>query len=283
MGKEKGENIMKKWWMFLLVGCLFMFPVLAHAQLEKLAERLLGGTEQSIRSEDLKVLQMELSPDPVREGQRLIFRATISNSSRYSGGITIVIKDRDQVISEIANVVLRPGENQVVFPETGYRFSGSDHCFTVEADIERTRRTVDAERQFCAKRSGSGWTMSDKGIVSLHVEGLEMYPDPASPGQEIRFTVRLTNDGSPIRGHIQIQDRDQIVAKIENANIPRGLTEYQFPRARYTFQRFDTCFKVLVDSERTPYSVDARNKYCASPIGWTLKPAMREQRGERGR
>ncbi len=274
---------MKKYWILLLVGCLFVFPALAHAQLDKIAERLLGGNEQGIRSEDLKVLQMELSPDPVREGQRLVFRATISNSSRYSGRVTIAIKDRDQVISEVTNAVLRPGENQVAFPETGYRFSGSDHCFTVEADIERNRMPVDAERQFCAKRSGSGWTMTDKGIMSLHVEGLEMHPDPASPGQEIGFTVRLRNDGRPMRGHIQIQDRDQIVAKFENANIPRGLTEYQFPRARYTFQRFDTCFTVLVDSERTLYPVDARSTYCASPMGWTLKPAMREQRGERGR
>jgi hypothetical protein len=260
-----------------------MLPALANAQLNKVIEELLGGKEHSIRSEDLKVLQMEFAPDPVREGQRLVFRATISNSSRYSGGVAIAIKDRDQIISEVTNVVLRPGENQVIFPETGYRFTGSDHCFTVEADIERTRRPIDAERQFCAKRSGPGWTLSNKGIGSLHVEGLEMYPDPASPGQEIGFTVRLRNDGRPIRGHIKIQDRDQIVAKVENTDIPRGLNEYKFPRTRYAFQRFDTCFTVLVDSERTPYPVDAKNKYCASPMGWTLKPAMREQRGERGR
>lgn len=274
---------MKKRWMIFLVGCLFMFPALAHAQLDKLMEGLLGGKEQSIRSENLKVLQLEFSPDPVREGQRLVFRATISNSSRYSGRVTIAIRDRDQLMSEVTNAVLRPGNNQVDFPETSYRFSGSDHCFTVEADIERTRTPIDAERQFCAQTTYSGWTLSDKGIGPLHVEDLEMYPDPASPGQEIRFRVRLRNDGRPIRGHIQIQDRDQIVAKVENANIPRGLTEYQFPRTQYTFQRLDTCFTILVDFERTPYPVDARNKYCASPMGWTLKPGIREQRGERGR
>lgn len=274
---------MKKWQMFFLIGCLFMLPALAHAQLNKLVEGLLGGNEQSIRSEDLKVLQLEFSPDPVREGQRLVFRAAISNNSRYSGRVTIFIKDRDQIISEVTNAVLRPGDNQVVFPETSYRFSGSDHCFIVEADIERTRLPIDAERQFCAKKTYSGWTLSDKGIGALHVEDLAMDPDPASPGQEIRFRVTLRNDGRPIRGTIQIQGHDQIVAKVENANIPRGLTEYQFPRTRYTFQRFDTCFTVLVDSERTPYPVDARSKYCASPMGWTLKPGIREQRGERAR
>ena len=226
---------------------------------------------------------MEFVPDPAREGQRLVFRATISNRSRNPGRVTIAVRDRDQVISEVTNVVLRPGDNRVDFPETVYRFSGSDSCFTVEADIERTRARIDVEREFCAKRTFSGWTLSDKGIGQLYVEDIEMYPDPVSPGQEIRFKVRLRNDGGPIRGHILIQDRDQIVARVDNVAIPRGLTEYQFPRSQYTFQRFDTCFTVLVDSERTPYPVDARNKYCASPMGWTLKPGIREQRGERGR
>jgi hypothetical protein len=273
---------MKKGWMLFLVGCLFMFPALAHAQLDKFVEGLLGEKEQSIRSEDLKVLQLEFSPDPVREGQRLVFRATISNSSRYSGRVTIAVRDRDQIISEVTNAILRPGDNRVDFLETSYRFSGPDHCFSVEADIERTRTPIDAERQFCAKRTSSGWTLSDKGIGPLHVEDLEMYPDPVSPGQEIRFRVKLRNDGRPIRGNIQIQDRDQIVAKVENTNIPHGLTEYQIPRTRYTFQRLDTCFAVLVDSERTPYPADApKNKYCASPMGWTLKPAMRDHRGDR--
>ena len=281
--EKKGEGMMKKQWMLFLAGCLLMLPVLAHAQLDRLVEGLLGGKEQGIRSEDLKVHQLEFSPDPVREGQRLAFRASISNSSRYSGRVTILIKDRDQIISEVTNAVLRPGDNQVAFPETSYRFSGSDHCFTVVADIEHTRTPIDAERQFCAKKTYSGWTLSDKATGSLYVEDLDMEPDPASPGQEIRFRVKLRNDGRPIRGTIQIKDRDQVVVKVDNTNIPHGLTEYQFPRTRYTFQRFDTCFTVLVDSERTPYPVDARSKYCASPVGWTLRPGMREQRGERGR
>jgi len=135
--KNRGD-IMKKLWMFLLSGCLFMFPVLAHAQLNKVVEGLLGR-EDSIRSEDLRVLQLEVTPDPVREGQRLVFTATISNGSRYSGRVTIAVKDRDQLISEVSDVVLRPGDNRITFPEIGYRFSSADHCFTVEADIERTR------------------------------------------------------------------------------------------------------------------------------------------------
>jgi hypothetical protein len=274
---------MKKKWMILLIGCLFIFPALAQAQVDKLLERFLDGTAKPIRSEDLKVLKLEISPDPVRENQRLVFRATVSNSSRNSGRVTITLKDRDQTISEARNIILRPGDNQIDFPETTYRFSRSDHCFTIEADIERTRKPIDVATEFCAKKTYSGWTLSDLGVGPLYIEDLEMYPSPASPGQEIWFKVRLRNDGRRIRGHIQIQDRDQIIVQVENAVIPRGVTEYQFPRSQYTFQRFDTCFTVSVDFERTPYSVDASKKYCARPVGWTLEPVTREQRGERGR
>ena len=117
-----------------------------------------------------------------------------------------------------------------------------------------------------------GWTLSDKGIGPLYVEELGMIPDPATPGQDVRFRAKVRNDGRSIRGTIRIQDKDQVVAQVENAIIPRGLTEFQFPYARYSFQRSDHCFTVLVDFERTPYPVDASKEFCAKPMGWTLRP-----------
>ena len=188
---------MKKWGMIVLIGCLFVIPSLAQAQLQRIRslERFFGREESRIRPEDLKVVQLEISPDPVRQGQRVVFRVTISNGSRYSGRVTLAIKDKDEIISEVRDALLRPGDNQVSFPESSYRFSRSDHCFTVEADIERTRSPIDTSREFCAKRTNLGWTLSDKEIGPLYVEDLEMNPDPAAPGQEIRFRIRLRNDG----------------------------------------------------------------------------------------
>jgi hypothetical protein len=269
---KKREKAMKKWEMIVLIGCLFVVPSLAHAQPEKVLERLFGREESRIRPEDLRILQLETSPDPVREGQRVVFRVTISNGSRHSGRVTLAIKDKDELISEGRDIPLGPGENQVNFPESSYRFSRSDHCFTVEADIERTRSRIDASREFCAKRTNLGWTLSDQVIGPLHVEALEMFPDPASPGQEIRFKIRLRNDGRAIRGDVRIQDRDQPVAQVENVSIPRGSSEFQFPQSRYSLQRNDTCFTVLVDFERTPSPVDSSREFCARPMGWTLRP-----------
>ena len=266
---------MKKWGMIVLIGCLFVVPSLAQAQsqADKILERVFGREESRIRPEDLRVLQLEISPDPVRQGQRVAFRVTLSNGSRHSARVTLAIKDKDETISEVRDALLRPGDNQVNFPESSYRFSRSDQCFTVEADIDRTWSRIDTSMEFCAKRTNLGWSLSDKGVgPSLYVEELEMYPDPATPGQEIQFRITLRNDGRPIRGHVRIQDRNQLVAQVENVSIPRGSTEFQFPPSWYIFERFDTCFTVLVDFERTPYPVDASREFCAKPMGWTLRP-----------
>jgi hypothetical protein len=99
-----------------------------------------------------------------------------------------------------------------------------------------------------------------------------MNPDPATPGQAVQFRLRLRNDGRPIRGDIQLQDKDQVVVQVNNMTIPRGTSDIQFPYTRYSFQRFDHCFTVLVDFERTPYPVDKVKEFCAKPIGWTLRP-----------
>ncbi len=93
-----------------------------------------------------------------------------------------------------------------------------------------------------------------------------MVPDPAVPGQEIGFRLKLRNDGRPILGHIQIQDRSDSDV-VENVRIPRGLLDFTFNPGRYAFQRFDTCFTVSLNIEQTPYPVDAAKKYCAFPGG----------------
>jgi hypothetical protein len=263
---------MKKYTIMVMIGCLFLIPALAQAQVDKRIDRFLQRRESIIHPENLKIVELEFSPDPVREGQRVSFQITLENDSRYSMRITLTIKDRDEIISEARDVQINPGKNRIDFPATDYRFSRSDYCFTVEADIEHNRRPIDSVKEFCAQRTRSGWTMRDRGIGPLYVEDLDMNPDPVTPGQEIRFQVRLRNDGRPIRGDIRIQDKDQVVVQVENVSIPRGYSNFQFPYTRYSFQRFDHCFTVLVDFERTPYPIDAAREFCAKPMGWTLRP-----------
>jgi len=260
---------MKKNLVAMFLGFLFLLPSLAQSQPDKLFERLLGPT---IQPGDLRILQLEMSPDPIRQGQRVSFQAVVSNHSRNSGRVSIFIKDKDEVVAVVNDVVIRPGDNRVSFPQTNYRFERNEYCFTVDVDIERSRRPVDLEKEFCARRTFQGWTMASHRVGPLFVEDLDMSPDPAIPGQDIRFRARIRNEGTPIRADVRIQDRDQIATQLNDVFLPRGRSELLFPYTRYAFQRFDHCFSVIVDVERTPYRVDAAREFCARPYGWSLKP-----------
>ncbi len=60
-------------------------PSLAQAQVDKYSERFLGREESRIRPEDLRVLQLEIFPNPARQGQQVSFRITITNDFGHSG------------------------------------------------------------------------------------------------------------------------------------------------------------------------------------------------------
>ena len=97
---------MKKWWMIIFIGCFLVMPVFAHAQLDRLLEGLFGRGDEGVSIEQLRVTQMEMIPDPAREGQRVAFRATISNSSRNHVRVVLAVMDRDRVVSQVSNAYL---------------------------------------------------------------------------------------------------------------------------------------------------------------------------------
>lgn len=261
---------MKKNLFLFLLSVFFFYPTFVQSQspLEIIFQRW----APKIHPTDLRILDLEILPDPFVEGQRIAFQILLSNAAPYSGRISLYIKDRDEVITSLEDILIQPGENRIIFPRTSYRFFRSEHCFKVEVDIERTRRPIDLVKEFCARRTIYGWTLREVRVGPLLVEDLEMYPDPAQPGQEIRFRVSLRNDGIPLRANLRIQDRDQVVITLNQIHIPRGYSEFHFPYIRYSFQRFDHCFTVIVDVERTPYRIDAVKEFCARPVGWTLRP-----------
>jgi hypothetical protein len=263
---------MKRRAFFILFGLLILIPSFVHSQPIPPLDKLMDRWGPKIHPSDLRILQLDMSPDPVQEGMRVGFSAILSNLSHYSTRLSLFVKDRDEVVTSVQDVLVRPGHNRIIFPQTGYRFSRHDHCFAVEVDIERTRRPIDVVREFCVRRTYAGWTLKEVRIGPLFVEDLDMFPDPATTGQEIRFRVRLRNDGTPIRGNIRIQDRDQTIVYLNDVFLPNGYTEVHFPYTRYSFQRFDHCFTVIVDVERTPHRTDAARQFCAKPLGWTLRP-----------
>jgi hypothetical protein len=105
---------MRKFVWTLAVGCLFVVPVLAQAQVDKMIDRFLQKGEQReerVRFRDLSIVQIEFSPDPIREGQRVAFRIAVLNEARHAGRVTLAVRDKDEVITEARDILLQPGEN----------------------------------------------------------------------------------------------------------------------------------------------------------------------------
>jgi len=111
----------------------------------------------------LQVVDLDVSPDPLAEGQR-ISRWFVRLRADGSGECRTTIRVRDESGDLVAGERvwgLRPGLNEIeLTPLERYRFSGSERCFQVIADIAGTARTVDAARRFCARQiAGRRWSM----------------------------------------------------------------------------------------------------------------------------
>ena len=111
----------------------------------------------------LQVVDLDVSPDPLAEGQR-ITRWFVRLRADGSGECRTTIRVRDEggdVVAQERVWRLRPGVNEIeLTPLERYRFSRNEHCFLVVADIAGTGRPVDAARKFCARQiAGRRWSM----------------------------------------------------------------------------------------------------------------------------
>jgi hypothetical protein len=114
-------------------------------------------------SHRLQVVDLDVSPDPLADGQR-ISRWFVRLRADGSGECRTTIRVRDESGDLVAGERvwgLRPGINEIeLTPLERYRFSRNEHCFLVTADIAGTYRTVDAARRFCARQiAGRRWSM----------------------------------------------------------------------------------------------------------------------------
>jgi hypothetical protein len=70
---------------------------------------------------------------------------------------SLVQSQPDKLFERLLGPMLQPGYSEFLFPYTRYQFQGFDHCFTVNADVERTPYRMDAAKEFCAKPYG--WSL----------------------------------------------------------------------------------------------------------------------------
>jgi hypothetical protein len=111
----------------------------------------------------LQVVDLDMSPDPIAEGQR-INRWLVRLRADATGECRTLIRIRDASGDEVGRervFRLRPGNNEIEIENNErYRFSRSEHCFQVIADIAGTPKPIDAARRFCARQTaGRRWSM----------------------------------------------------------------------------------------------------------------------------
>jgi len=143
----------------LLIGLLSMIS-LDSAPQATAADRGRGHSCQ--RGDRFRIEDLDMSPDPITEGQRVrSFRVRLRSDARRECEATVAIREGRETVSIERRVDLRPGINEIELrPVDGYRFRGREHCFHVIVDIEGSRREIDAARRFCAQQRAA-WSMRE--------------------------------------------------------------------------------------------------------------------------
>ncbi|MGH7835410.1 MAG: hypothetical protein ACREQK_17340 [Candidatus Binatia bacterium] len=114
----------------------------------------------------LQVVDLDMSPDPIAEGQRInrwLVRLRADGTGECRTTIRVYERQTKDPVAQATVRQLRPGTNDIeIAPLERYQFSQEEHCYRVTADIAGTEQTVDARRQFCARRApgpGRRWTI----------------------------------------------------------------------------------------------------------------------------
>ncbi|MSP37426.1 MAG: hypothetical protein EXR70_02880 [Deltaproteobacteria bacterium] len=121
------------------------------------------------RGDRLNIEDLDMSPDPVSEGQRIrSWKVRIRFDGRRDCETEVYVREGNTIAGHARDYKMHPGVNEIEIPAAqGYRFSGREHCFNVQVDLDGTRQQIDAARRFCATQR-SAWSMreaDDRGRV----------------------------------------------------------------------------------------------------------------------
>jgi hypothetical protein len=124
------------------------------------ADRGRGSSCQ--RGDRVQIEDLDVSPDPVIEGQRIrVWKVRLRSDGKRDCETDIYIREGNNVVAHERNFTLRPGTNEIELRPAGdFRFRGREHCFNVQVDVEGSRRQFDADRRFCA-RQRTIWSMRE--------------------------------------------------------------------------------------------------------------------------
>ena len=116
----------------------------------------------------LKILELGMIPDPVRQDQRIQLWSVTLQSDYNGECLTLLeVRDRDQVAGRRVQYLIKPGVGRYTFQsEPNYRFQLQDHCFTVVVNVANAWALIsptDAQKLFCARYRAqpppTGWSL----------------------------------------------------------------------------------------------------------------------------
>ena len=150
-----------RWFQTTLATALFGLLLMGVVSDAASAEVRRGGCR---RGERLNIQDLDVSPDPIIEGQRIRgWKVRMRLDADRECDTEIEIREGNELAGGPRRYTLRPGVNEIEIPAAErYRFQGREHCFSVVVDLEGTRRPVDAGRKFCAQQKPS-WSLRDPG------------------------------------------------------------------------------------------------------------------------
>lgn len=116
------------------------------------------------RGDRIHIQDLDMTPDPVVEGQRIrAWRVRLQYDGRRECETEIFVRDGRYVVGHVRDFKMRPGVNELEIPATNdFRFHGRELCFNVSVDLEGSRQEIDADRRFCAAQR-TMWSMRERG------------------------------------------------------------------------------------------------------------------------
>jgi len=148
-------------WIKAAILAGFLSSLMVHAAPEAMAADR-GRGDSCRRGDRLNIQDLDMSPDPVIEGQRLrAWKVRVNFDGRRECDTDIFIREGNSIVGTARNFRLRPGVNEIEIPAAdSFRFRGRELCFNVQVDLEGSRQQIDADRRFCATPK-TMWSMRE--------------------------------------------------------------------------------------------------------------------------
>jgi hypothetical protein len=114
------------------------------------------------RGDRVQIQDLDMSPDPVIDGQRIrAWKARVRFDGRRDCNTDIYIREGNNVVGHARDYKLRSGINDIEIPaRENFRFRGREICFNVQVDLDGSRQQIDADRRICATQR-TMWSMRE--------------------------------------------------------------------------------------------------------------------------